>query len=120
MAMVTCFLDPETTFLPARRLVVNITNSNPMHIATYNDHGYITGQTVRLYIGSACGMPQANKLTGEIAVTSPNTFDVNIDSTFFDGWVLPLAPTASDDICTYVIPIGENTAMLNAAFHNAL
>jgi len=118
--MITCYADPNPIYMPAMRLILSITNSDPALVQTTFDHGYLTGQFVRLYIGTACGMWQADKLTGEITVLSGDTFTININTIPFDAFALPVAPLPQDDICSYVVPIGEKNDMFTAAVHNVL
>jgi len=102
------------------RLIAAVTQSNPTEVTTTFAHGYISGTIVRLDIPPACGMQQMNGLTGTILVTGTTTFDINIDSTLFDAFSIPVSPGAHEDICAQVVPIGEVSAILTAAVQNIL
>lgn len=103
---------PFPTFQPALRLIAAITNSFPVQVTTTFNHQYKTGTIVRLDIPPADGMEQANQFLGEIIVTGPTTFTMNLDTTNFDPFIA--AGSAQ------VIPVGEVSSMLSAATQNVL
>lgn len=76
-------------FTPALRIVTAITNGNPAAVTTSFPHGYASGLVVRLLVPLGFGMQQANKLFGEIDVTSPTTYNISIDTSLFDPFVVP-------------------------------
>ena len=115
-----CFAIQTPVYGPAMRLIASITNANPAVITTSFAHGYITGTVVRLSIPPACGMQQANGLTGTIVVLSPTTFAINIDTTNFDVFSIPLSLPFWVNVCAQVIPIGEDNDILTAAVQNIL
>ena len=114
----TCELNPD--FQPAMRVIAAISISYPAIVTTTVNHLYVTGTIVRLVIPSACGMQQANNLTGAINVTGANTFEINIDTTLMDAFAIPVAPDPHENICALVIPVGEINSTLNAAAQNVL
>lgn len=77
-------------FQPAMRIIAAISNSFPAVIETTFPHQYFTGTIVRLYIPNGFGMVQANKLQGTIAVIDPETFAIDIDTTLFDTFIVPM------------------------------
>jgi hypothetical protein len=125
MATETCFAFKKPVFQPAMRIISAITNANPAQITTTFAHNYITGTIVRVNIPPAIvgaakpGMPQINGLVGTISVNSPTSFLINIDTTYFDPFVVPMA-TGPGYTCSQVIPVGEVTSMLTAAVQNVL
>ena len=115
-----CYAYPSPTFQPAMRLITAITQANPAVITTSFANNYVSGTIVRLDIPIADGMQQVNGLTGTITVLSPTTFSINIDTTLFDPFSIPVAPAPSTQICALVVPIGESNGQLNAAVQNVL
>ena len=104
---------PFPTFQPALRLIQSITKAYPCEVTTTFNHQYRTGTIVRLDILPDNGMLQANQLFSPIAVTSPTTFTMNIDTTNFDSFVVGVGGAQA-------IPIGEINSMLTAATQNVL
>jgi len=93
-----------------------VTNALPALVTSQNPHGYSSGIVVRLDIPEACGMQQANGLTGEITVIDPTSFTIAIDTTFFDPFVMPTVflPTPGGipdwvNICAQAVAIGDAT-----------
>jgi len=86
-------------FQPAVRIISSITNSSPAVITTtfapgqINDgNQYMSGMVIRLDIPREYGMQQANQLFGHIEVISDNSFAIDIDTTLFDLFTVPLSP----------------------------
>ena len=104
------------TYQPSMRIISAITNANPTQVTTTFAHQYITGTIVRLDIPIGYGMQQANQLTGEITVTGTTTFLININTTYFDAFVVP----ALQIQFAQVVPIAEDSAILTAAVQNVL
>ena len=103
-------------FRPCARLISGVTNSSPAIVTTVNPHGYLTGMVMRLDIPEACGMQQANGLTGEITVIDPTSFSIAIDTTDFYPFIIPTVflPTPGGiptwvNICSKMIPAGDAT-----------
>jgi len=113
------YANPNPLFQPAMRLITAITNANPAVVTTSFANQFITGTIVRLDIPFACGMQQANQLTGAISVITPTTFSINIDTTQFDAFVIP---TFNPQINTaaQVVPFAEINSILTAATQNVL
>jgi hypothetical protein len=105
-------------------MISAVTNSYPAMVTTAVDHQYITGITVRLLIPEACGMQQLNNYLGKITYAGPDTFTIDIDTTYFDAFVIPgiSAPAVSDhiDTCAQVLPIGEDPYQITAPLRNIL
>lgn len=114
------FANPDPTFQPAMRIITAITNDFPAQITTSFAHDYLDGTIVRLIIPNGFGMTQANKLTGSIVVNSPTTFLVDIDTTFFDPFVVPAENPGHYYTKSQVVPIGEDNETLLAATVNVL
>lgn len=103
-----CYAYPNPIFQPARRLIDSITNAFPAVVTTTFAHQYKDGTIVRLDIPPADGMQQANQLTGTIVILSATTFAIDIDTTHFDVFAIPAAPSYIIDVCAFVIPIGTS------------
>lgn len=104
-------------FQPAVRLVSGVTKADPALVTTTFDHNYLVGTTVRFRIPDSYGMFQLNLLIGQIlTIPTPSTFTVSIDTRDFDTFSVPGSPQQY----AQVVPIGENTFQLYAAFHNTL
>ena|ERR1017187_808936 len=106
------------TFNPVMRVVVGITNDFPASVTTSFAHNYGDGTTVRLMVPLGYGMEQANKLFGDIIVTSPTTFNIAIDTRYFPQFVIPGAPYNLQ--FSQCIPFGENALTLKNSFRNIL
>ena len=113
--------------LPSMRIVAGITNANPAAVTTLTTHQYISGTIVRLYVPITYGMFQADKLQGEITVTGPTTFTIDLDTTAFDVFVDPTPvydpnanPQPRQALYSMVCPIGEVNDLLLAAVVNTL
>jgi len=101
------------------RIIDNITNQDPAIVTTSFPHNYIDGLIVRLLVPPGYGMIQANQLTGEILVLSDTTFAINIDTTFFDDFDIPMDfPDSYQE--AQVVPIGEINSLLRGATQNVL
>lgn len=104
------------TFQPSMRIITAITQTFPAQVTTSFPHQYLDGTIVRLYIPKGYGMLQANQLTGIIVVTSPTTFNININTTSFDAFMIP----APQKQFAQVVAIGEVNETLLAAVQNVL
>ena len=118
--MPRCFADPNPVYMPAMRLITAITNANPAVVTTSFDHGYISGIVVRMDVPEADGMQEINGQTGTITVTGSDTFTIDIDTTFFSPFSIPMSPSQHENICAMVVPIGEVNELLRAAVQNVL
>ena len=108
------------TFQPAMRLVTNITRAGSAEVTTSFEHNYETGDIVRLIVPNGYGMVQADRRTGTIAVNSPTTFLIDIDTTYFDPFVIPPDPSPWVITVAQVIPVGEVNSKLTQATRNVL
>jgi hypothetical protein len=115
-----CFTNQNPTFGPAMRIISAITNGNPAQVTTTINHGYVNGTIVRLDIPPACGMQEASGLFAGIIVNNPNTFLIDIDTTLFAPFSIPVGVPPTVDICAQAVPIGELNETLLAALQNIL
>jgi tryptophanyl-tRNA synthetase len=101
------------------RLIASITNTYPAVVTTTFDHEYISGLVIRMHIPIACGMPELSSFVGEISVLSNTSFSLDIDTTNFTVFAIPVAPVPPWlDTCAQVIPVGEDNDMLTEATRN--
>jgi hypothetical protein len=118
--MSTCYANPNPIFQPAMRLIASITNANPAIVTTTFANQYETGLIVRLDLPPAVGMQQADGATGTITVIDDTSFSIDIDTTGFDVFSIPMSPGPFDNTCAQVVPIGEVNEQLNQATRNIL
>ena len=116
----TCYADPNPIFQPAMRLIAAITNANPALVTTTFANQYKTGLICRLDLPLAVGMQQANGLKGVITVVDVTSFYIDIDTTYFDPFVMPAAPPPLVNTCAQVVPVGEVNEQLTQATRNVL
>jgi len=96
---------------PGNRSIANITQANPGIITTLVDHGYTTGQKVRLRIYPGTGMEQLNGQLVTVTVINAGSFSIGVDTTGYTAYAYPLAGfvfTPSE-----VIPVGEDITYVN-------
>lgn len=107
------------TYQPAMRIISAITNAFPALVTTSFAHQYKTGLIVRLNIPLGFGMLAANQKTGIITVISDTTFEINIDTTQFEPYVVsgtyPFSYQSGQ-----VTPIAEANSLLNSSIQNVL
>lgn len=103
-------------FKPAMRIITAITNAYPASITTSFDHGYPTGIIVRVVLPINYGMPEINEKFGSIIVTGATTFDIDIDTRYFEPFVVPGSPTQY----AQSIPIAEINSTVYHAYTNVL
>lgn len=114
------------SFQPAMRVITAITNAQMAEVTTMYNHNYHDGLVVRIDVPNADGMFQINQQTGVIAVTSPNTFLISIDTTFYDAFIIPEdvnnpgLPPPGVQVCAFAVPIGESNNQLSQATRNVL
>ena len=131
--MSTCFVSTGLDFEPSMRLILSITRGYPTVITTTNrseiiggilvsipaDHEYVSGLVVRIHIPKPCGMQELDGFAGEITVIDNTSFSLNVDSTSFDVFTVPVVTfPVWADTCAQVVPIAENSSMLTEAVHN--
>ncbi len=102
-----------TYFVPNRQQVASITRANPGVVTTTQDHGYLTGLSVRFFFPLNFGMMQLDDRVCEITVLSSNSFSIDVDTTNFDSFS-PLPTSQAPE----VIPVGEDAFMLTMAVRN--
>ena len=100
-------------FYPSNRVIANITAANPAVVTTLVDHGYTTGQVVRMRVPAGCGMIQMDGLLGTVTNLTAGTFAINIDSTLFTAFAFPTV-AAVPFTPAEVVPVGDTTGETTA------
>lgn len=116
----------QPTIKPAVRIITDISRSFPAIVTTSFAHGYGIGMIVRLRVPENFGMRQANNLQGKILAVTDTTFDIDIDTTYFDTFVIPPPQPTKDPLIesqteyAQVVPVGEVNTTLSFAVRNVL
>lgn len=92
----------SSDFVPKRRLLSNVTNALRAIVTTTEDHGYETGQIVRLIVPLAYGM-HLNYVQAQIVVLSPTTFETDVNTSNQLPFVEPTFPPGFTN--AQVVPI---------------
>lgn len=106
-------------FQPAMRIITDITNSLPAQVTTSFAHQYGTGMIIRLILPPGYGMQEANQLSGSIEVTGATTFNINIDTTNFRVFTIPISAPQNLQYAQS-IPTGELNSTSYFAVRNVL
>lgn len=104
-------------FYPGNRVIANITAANPAVVTTLVDHGYTSGQIVRMNVPATCGMTEMNGLTATVTVLTAGTFSLNVDASAFTAFNYPL-PAIVPFTPAEVIPMGDTATVLGGATRN--
>lgn len=96
-------------FNPRNRVISNITQAAAGVVTTLVDHGYTTGEKVRMKVPAACTMIELNDLLVTVTVLTTATFSVDVDTTGFTAFTFPL-PAASPFTPAQAVPVGEDPA----------
>jgi hypothetical protein len=103
-------------FYPRKRVIANVTQANPGVVTTLVDHGYVTGQTVRMKVPSGSGMTELNDQLVTVTVVDASTFSIGVDTSGYTAYAFPVY-TAVPYTPAQVIPVGETA---NATYANLL
>lgn len=93
-------------FVPKRRLLSNVTNALRAIVTTIEDHGYETGQVVRLIVPLAYGM-DLNYVQARINVLSNTEFETDVNTENLLPYVTPTFPPGFTE--AQVVPITGTT-----------
>lgn len=113
-----CILQPNPRFGPYVNLIESISNAYPAEVVTQTEHKYVTNMVVKLVVPPACGMEGVNGLQGAIVVVDPTTFLIDIDTTPFTAFEIPVSPQPKADICAQTIPVGDISRQFKGAVKN--
>jgi hypothetical protein len=117
MCPISAIVSP--VFQPAMRIVTAITLSNPASVTTSFPHNYNSGIILRIDIPPGYGMQQINQQVGTITVTGATTFNISIDTTFYDALTTPTTYREMAQL-PQCVPIGEINPLLTNATRNVL
>lgn len=104
---------PDTFYAPAVQFVDTISNSFPCVVTTQEAHGYKNEMFVRLLLPIGNSMRFLNGSAFEIAVLSPTSFTLDLDSRFFPAYAAGPSPQFAQ-----TVPVGEFADTLANAVHN--
>jgi len=102
----------DPSFYPTMRYIANITQATQAVVTMTVSHGYTVGQVVSFRIPGqvALGtMTELNGLNGSIVAVSASTITVDIDTSAFTAFNVPLA-TDAPVTWPQIVPVGEDTA----------
>lgn len=120
MADYQCYAYTDPVFGPAMRLIASITNADIPTVTTTFAHEYVDGTVVRFDIPPALGMQQLNQQTAPILVTGATTFTIDIDTTKYGVFSVPVGLGPFIDVCGQVVPIGSKNDTLKPRVVNQL
>ncbi len=115
-----CYAYTSPVFGPAMRIISAITNAAVPQVTTTFAHGYVDGTVIRFDIPPALGMIQLDQMTSPILVTGATTFTIDIDTTGFAPFAIPVGLSSKINICGLAVPIGSENATLEPAVENIL
>jgi hypothetical protein len=121
-----CRMPQFSIFKPYTNVITAITNAFPAEVTTVNPHGYQDLLIVRIDVPPADGMQQINQQVATITVTGSNTFTIPVDTTLYDPFTVPEDPfnpgfpPPNTQVCAFVVPVGEDNAILSQATRNIL
>lgn len=100
-------------FFPSLNAIRSITNGYPSVARLFLPVNYVVNQFISLRVPPEFGMVQANGKTARIMAvnTGANTVTLDLDTTGFDPYVLPIAYTQ----LPLTIPAGEFASTLAAS-----
>ena len=99
-----CFVVEDPQIQPASRLISAITQANNAQVTTTTDHDYQTGLIIRFYVPKYYGMSELDKVQAEITVTGTDTFTVDINTTKYTAFAVPVAQWWHNR-CAQIVPV---------------
>ena len=94
-------------FNPRKRVISDITAANPGVVSTMVDHGFTTGQIVRMKIPATGTMVELNDQLVTVTNINAGTFSIGVDTTAYTAFTFPLA-VAPAHTPSSVIPVGTD------------
>jgi len=95
-------------FVPSNKTIVNIIRGREFTQVFTDAHGYSTGLMVKFFIPQWSGMQQLNNKIAKIYAVSAVRFDIQLDSTLFDPFIIHSPPRSAWKFIPQVIPIGDS------------
>ena len=106
----------NTMFVPARKIITEITNAFPARVTTSTDHDYLSGEIIRIQVPLSHGMRQINQQYAPITVINNVSFYIAIDARSYEPFVIPM----DQQQFAQTTAIGEINELLDGALHNSL
>jgi len=97
-------------FYPRKRNIANITQAAAAVVTTLVDHGYTTGQLVRMRIPADSTMIELDGQLVTVTNINASTFSIDVDTTGYTAFTFPL-PAAYPFTPAQVMPVGEDPAV---------
>lgn len=94
---------------PKKRVIANISQAAAGVVTTLVDHGYTTGQRVRLIVPAGSGMTELNNRLVTVTNINASTFSIDVATTGMTAYTFPL-PAASPYTPAQVVPVGETAS----------
>ena len=116
------YIAPNVTvynmFNPRKRVIANITAANPGVVTTLVDHGYATGQKVRIKVPTVSGMVELDDQLVTVSRINASIFSIGVDTSGYTAFTFPVIASVP---CRFpqVIPVGVDTEY-NYLFDDAL
>jgi len=73
-------------FNPRKRNIANITAANPGVVTTLVDHGFVTGQMVRMKVPNDSGMSELNDVLVTVTRINASTFSIGVDTSAYTAF----------------------------------
>jgi len=107
------YISPNATvynmFNPKKRVIANITQAAAGVVTTLVDHGYSTGQAIRMSVPAGYGMVELDGRLVTVTNINASTFSIDVATTGMTAFTFPLT-TAVPFTHAAVIPVGVDTA----------
>jgi len=106
-------------FYPSTKIITNVTAANPGVVTTNINHGFATGDRVRIRIPAISGMVQLDNQIVTVTNLTATTFSIGVDTTAYTAFAWPTsAQAAAGCLRPEVIPVGDTGQDLSAAEDN--
>ena len=106
-------------FAPSVKIITGITAANPGVITTNINHGFATGDRVRIKVPAISGMVELNDQIVTVTNLTATTFSVGVDTTTYTAFAWPTSAQAANGVLRpQVIPVGDTGQSLSAAIDN--
>lgn len=98
-------------FYPSNRVIANITQAANGVVTTLVDHGYASGQRLRMKVPATNGMVELDNREVTITVLSASTFSIDVNTIGMTAFRFPLPAIAP---CTpaEVVPVGTSPSLV--------
>lgn len=98
-------------FYPSNRVIANITQAANGVVTTLVDHGYASGQRLRMKVPATNGMVELDNREVTITVLSASTFSIDVNTVGMTAFRFPLPAIAP---CTpaEVVPVGTAPSLV--------